>query len=315
MRFPKSAECDPLGAGPAVSGRLDLNLLNVFIAVFETKSVSRAAERLAVAQPTVSYSLGRMREFFGDSLFTRTNYGVTPTAFAENLYRPFAEALRGIESTIEESRSFVPSRTARTFRVAMSDLGCTYFLPPLLSALEAKAPQARMEVVQVPLPEVVDGLASGRIDAAVGNLPFAPGLTRSTLLFREHYVCLLASSHPRICEQVSVEQFMAERHVLVTSPASGHLGIENCLREKGLHRDVALWVPQFSALPALIPGSELLVILPSRVARTFESFGCMRSLPLPLPLPDFEVCVHWHARHASDEGVAWLCSLIEKAVA
>ncbi|MBN3736956.1 LysR family transcriptional regulator, partial [Burkholderia sp. Tr-20390] len=58
---------------------LDLNLLKTFRAVYEERHVGRAALRLGVTQPSVSYALGRLRLMFRDALFVRTGTGVEPT--------------------------------------------------------------------------------------------------------------------------------------------------------------------------------------------------------------------------------------------
>jgi DNA-binding transcriptional LysR family regulator len=57
----------------------DLNLIRTFVAIYETQSVSGAAKRLNITQPSVSYSLTRLRDLLHDPLFTRTRDGMVPT--------------------------------------------------------------------------------------------------------------------------------------------------------------------------------------------------------------------------------------------
>src|SRR5712671_4611110 len=64
---------------------LDFNLLVVFDAVMQDRSVTRAATRLNVAQPTVSHALTRLRSALKDDLFIRTPEGMAPTPKAEIL--------------------------------------------------------------------------------------------------------------------------------------------------------------------------------------------------------------------------------------
>lgn len=290
---------------PLQPSQFDLNLVRLYVAVHETRSVTRAAEQLSVTQPTVSYGLGRLRRFLGDPLLIRGPHGMSPSPMGEQVYRQFRDALTHIDATLQASQSFDPRRSHRVFRVAMSDLGGLCFLPPLLAHLQEKAPKANLELVQVPVRELVDDLASGKIDAAVGNLPLAhPGM-RSALLFPEHYVCLLSKNHSRITDRLSVQAYVAERHVLVSSPFSVHQHIDELLAERGIERKVAVRIPQFTILPTLISQSDLLVTLPSRVANVFKTFGGLQSFNLPMPLPDFELRVHWHARHDSSPAEAW----------
>jgi DNA-binding transcriptional LysR family regulator len=61
---------------------LDLNLLRVFDAVMEERSVLRASQKVFLSQSAVSHSLARLREMLDDELFIRTNAGMQPTARA-----------------------------------------------------------------------------------------------------------------------------------------------------------------------------------------------------------------------------------------
>src|SRR3546814_6550467 len=87
----------------------------------------------------------------------------------------------------------------------MSDIGGLCFLPPLVAHLRRAAPQASLEVLQVPVDTLIEHLASGKIDAAVGNLPMLHEKLRNQLLFREHYVCLMAHDHAAIAAGRSEE--------------------------------------------------------------------------------------------------------------
>ena len=141
--------------------RIDLNLLRLCTTLLETRNVTLAAERLGVTQPTLSYGLAKLRKRFNDRLFLRGPQGMLPTPLGEQLAREFAQALGQIDRAVESAQHFEPSDTHRRFRVAMSDIGGLYFVPPLLMQLQQEAPFAELEVKQVTLDQVVDGLASG----------------------------------------------------------------------------------------------------------------------------------------------------------
>ena len=75
---------------------LDLNLLKTLDALLETRSVTAAAARLSLTQPTVSGMLARLREAFDDPLFVRAQRGIMPTPRAEALAAPLRHALHNI---------------------------------------------------------------------------------------------------------------------------------------------------------------------------------------------------------------------------
>jgi DNA-binding transcriptional LysR family regulator len=283
---------------------LDLNLVRVFVAIFETRSVTQAAARLDLTQPTVSHALGKLRDAYGDRLFIRGAKGLSPTALSEQLFQPLSASLATIESTLDQQQ-FDPPRSTRRFCFAMSDIGALYFMPPLLRRFQLVAPRIQTDIVE--LSESLSGdLSTGRVDFAIGNLPGLAATTRSQLLFREHHVCLLSSAHPSIAETMTIDQFAAARHILVASAASRHQFIEGVLSQQGISRNVAARVPQFTILPQLLAQSDLLVTLPSRVANLYVAQGGLKAVPLPVHLPDFEIRVHWHTRQDASPAHRWM---------
>ncbi|WP_038203039.1 LysR family transcriptional regulator [Xenophilus azovorans] len=290
---------------PPDASRLDLNLVRVFVAIYETRSVTLAGDRLDLTQPTVSHALARLRTGYADRLFTRGAAGLVPTALCEQLYPTLKDALMRIEATLEETRSFDAAHSTRRFRIAMSDIGALYFTPPLLKRLQALAPHIQVDIAQ-PTPALPEDLTTGAVDLAVGNMPELLPSTRTLPLFEEHYVCLMARNHPTIGRSMSVEDFARARHVQVNSPASGHTLIDGILAGQGIVRNVVARVPQFSVLPYLVADTDLLVVLPVRVARLFVARGGMKALPIPASIPHFEVRMHWTARHQDNPAHRWM---------
>ncbi len=297
---------------PSVARRLDLNLVRVFVAIYETGSVTAASERLFITQPTVSYGLAKLRETLNDPLFVKARGGMEPTPCARQTYERFAQALLEINGAVEETHTFVPERSDRRFRVAMSDIGELIFLPPLLQRLHALAPQVELEVVETKVEEAPGWLAAGKVDAAVGNLPSICAVTRNAHLFDEHYVCLMRRKHRAGKAALTRAAFVAARHAIVSSSFFGHNQIEDQLRQLGVK--VALQIPHFTILPNLIAASDLVVVLPSRVAALFAAHGGLQTAPVPIELPSIEVRLHWHQRHEGHAAQRWFLGVLAEAL-
>ncbi|MHC5349490.1 LysR family transcriptional regulator [Pseudomonas sp. A46] len=291
--------------------RIDLNLIRTFVVLYEVRSVTLAAERLFVTQPSVSHALGRLRELFEDTLFTRSREGVQPTFVAEQLYDTLREALTRIEGAVQGVRQFEPATTERRFRIALSDLGEMGFLPLILERLNREAPRAEVEVLPLQVDQVGDWLASGKVDAAICRPP-VPG-SRSQALIREHYVCLLSEDHPRIGTRLDLPTYLGERHVEVTR-SSGHGSAEDVLKAMKLERRIALRVPHFSVLPKILPGTELLSVLPAQIACMFAAEGGLKVLELPFEVPAFEVSLHWRASSEKSAALEWFRRTIAEAI-
>lgn len=81
--------------------KLDLNLLKALDALLDERSVTRAADRLALTQPAVTGMLNRLRESFDDPLFVRAQRGIVPTLRAEQLAMPVKQLLADVEGMLQ----------------------------------------------------------------------------------------------------------------------------------------------------------------------------------------------------------------------
>jgi DNA-binding transcriptional LysR family regulator len=284
---------------------IDLNLLRAFDAVLQEKSVTGAAARLRLTQPAVSNALSRLRALFGDPLFVRTPSGMDATPFARELGEPVRQALALLESALAHGPGFDPAVSTRAFRFYMSDLGQIEFLPPLIEHVQKVAPGVRLEAVALEVEDIGDALAAGTLDLAVGFLPGLGPPVRRKPLFRDPYVCLMRAGHPRAGKALTRKAFVEASHALV-SYRGGHRVIEEALERAGLARRIALRVPHFTVVPMVLERTDLILILPRRVARVYERRGEFKSLPPPVPIPPADVGVHWHERFDADPGNRWL---------
>jgi DNA-binding transcriptional LysR family regulator len=291
----------------------DLNLIKTFIAIYETRSVSAAAKRLNITQPSVSYSLNRLRDLLRDPLFSRTRDGMVPTFNATQLFTAFKSGLETIEAAISSTREFNPRASVRVFRLALSDVGELHFLPILVRELQQIAPSVGLEIVQIDTEKISEWLQTGTVDAAVGNLQFIGGQVRRRTLFTESYTCLLSASHPTIRDTLTLDDFVSANHVVV-APFTGHHLVEDVMSEMGLSRKIMLRVPHFTSLAPVIASSDLLLTLPSRIGQAFATDGRMRVLPLPFAIPSFDVNLYWFP-HAEDAAAhQWFCEAIARAL-
>jgi DNA-binding transcriptional LysR family regulator len=228
-----------------------------------------------------------------------------PTAAAERLYEQVNVALSTIEGTLEAQQPFDASTSIRRFRIATSDIGGLFFIPPLLRRFQSVAPRLQSEFVQLSETVMLD-LATGALDLALGNLPDLHEHTREAHIFTERYVCLVAADNPIATGKFGLNEFLQARHVMVSAALSGHALVEEALSLRGIRRNIGALVPHFSVLPGVVEDSDLLVILPARVANLFASQRKLKVLEIPVSLPNFEVRVHWHARAESSHAHKWL---------
>ncbi|WP_261644156.1 LysR family transcriptional regulator [Erwinia mallotivora] len=290
---------------------LDLNLVRVFTAIYETRSVSGAAQRLFITQPSASYALARLRRETNDELFKRSRNGMEPTPNAMQLYKVFKKSLTGIEKAVAETRTFAPETSRHKFRLALSDLGELLLLPHLVAHLRQMAPGVQLEVIPVEMQKLEEWLLTGRIDAAICNRNESVLSARRELMMHQRYVCLLNIHHPRIGQQLSLDEYMHEQHVVV-SATSGYGLVEDRLKEFGLEREVVVEVPHFAALGELIASSELLVTLPYNAAAIYVQRGNGRVLELPFQVADSEVFLYSHTEIGDITAKSWFFNILRQ---
>ena len=133
---------------------VDLNLLRVFQAIVEERSLTRAGQRLALSQPAISYSLGRLRTLFDDPLFIRTRAGMQPTPIALELSSIVARALDTVREALRYAEHFDPAVSSRTFRLSLSVAGELAYLPPICEALHQQAPRVKLRIEPLPVEEI-----------------------------------------------------------------------------------------------------------------------------------------------------------------
>ncbi|WP_218510059.1 LysR family transcriptional regulator [Variovorax sp. dw_308] len=294
---------------------IDLNLLVVFNQLLMERRVSGAADTLGLTQPAVSNALARLRKLLGDELFLRTPGGMVPTPRAQLLAQPVADALALLHGAMNQRISFDPATSQRSFNIGMSDIGEIYFLPTLMDALKAQAPQVRISTVRNSAVNLSDAMSAGQVDLALGLLPQLKAGFLQRRLFPQGYVCVFRKSHALDFgsdgkRRITLAEFAAADHVVVEAAGTGHGRVEDALQRRGIQRTVRLRVPHFVAVGHILAGTDMIATLPQRLAeKIVEPFG-LTWVKHPAPLPDTAITLFWHARYHQDPANQWLREVI-----
>jgi len=281
--------------------------LQFFDLLYRSASVTRAAEELGVSQPTVSIWLARLRQAFGDPLFVRTPNGMQPTPRADALIETVRSVLDGLRRLAQIDKPFDPSTEERTFRIFMTDASHVTLLPRLFTHVRALAPRVKLEAVGISVDMAAD-LESGSADLALGFIPGLDAGFYQQALYRQDWICLTNALHPRIKKKLTLAQYGRESHVGIVG-GTGQRLLEASIKENQLTRDVALKLPGFLGLPAIVATTDLIATLPRHIGETLARSAGLRVHPCPIPIPPFVVKQHWHARFHHDPANMWLRSV------
>jgi len=287
----------------------DLNLLVVFESLMETRSVSRASERMGLSQSSLSHALAKMRRSFDDPMFLRIKNEMVPTPRALSIAPAVKDVLALARGEIFQHRSFAPERSSRTFTLCMTDVAQMTYLPSIVSELRRRAPEVRIKTVSPIFEKLEEGLESGLVDLAIGYFPDMrrAGVFQQRLLRTKGFACVACAANPHIGSHgLSLAAFSSAPQVAVRTEGRSQELVEQAMEELGVTRNVVLTVPHFLALIGLIPRTDLLAILPMEVADGIRAIGGIMIHPLPFPSPRIDLVQVWHERNQRDAAHQWL---------
>lgn len=287
--------------------QLDLNLLKALDALLDERNVTRAAARLNLTQPAMSGMLTRLRESFGDPLLVRVQRGVAPTPRALALAQPVKQVLADIGALLQ-APAFDPASAQMTLSIAATDYALRAIAVPFLLALRPLAPSIRVALLPLVNEQLQGQLEQGTVDLALSTPEStAPDLHARTL-FDERYVCVMRSRHAAAQSALSLDQFCALDHALVSYAGGSFEGVtDDALARLGRQRRVMLSVKSFLLLPDILRASDLVAVAPRRLVEDLDGLVLLEP---PLDIPGFTKVLAWHERTHRDPGHRWLRDLL-----
>jgi DNA-binding transcriptional LysR family regulator len=314
-------------------GRIDLNLIKVFDAVYEDRNLLRAGKRLNLSQSAVSHALTRLRDVVGDELFVRTAKGMVPTARAMAMADDLRDSLRRIEATLGVE-PFDPLQSTRRFMIAANDHLTVVLVAELSRLMATEAPRIDLVVRPSTRIDLAEQIDVGRIDLALGIFAQVPPRLISRILMTQGELIVMRKGHPATRRKLTLQDLA--RYPLVTVSVGGQEegAVGGFILERGLARQAEMFdrhaleealagigtapryrttVPHSLAIPALLRGSDMLSIMPSSLARNLAMGGdlLMREPPYPAALSTTRGV--WHSRNDHDPAHVWLRECVARA--
>lgn len=284
----------------------DLNLIRVFLTVAQYRNVTEASRRLHLTQSSVSHALARLRAVCKDPLFVRSRGGMVPTAVALAMVEPLEQALKAVRQTLHGASPFEAAQSDRQFRLLMTDVGQSTYLPPLLGYLSTHAPHVSIQVLHLPMDAYQSAFLKGEADLAIGYLPTLYSGFHRHKLFAVPQVCMLREGHPNIQGSISLEQYLNATHMVVEPFGRGPGVVEKALNKARLQRKIAVRLPNLFAAPLIVRQTNHVMTVPAHTHFLHEGLQGVQVLPLPLKVEIMDIEMLWHERTHHDSGNRWL---------
>ncbi len=286
---------------------VDLNLLPVFEAVYEERSLSRGAARLAMTQPAVSHALTRLRSVFEDPLFIRQSRGVAPTPVADVIYARLRGALTSVRDAVTESRGFEAKTSRRDFFVAIPHPLGPLMAVRLRQRLAVAAPNVKVEFSTRSRPiELERGLQDGRFDVAVDWLPPRGDQWSEQTAFDDGLVAMARRGHPMRAQRALPKLLAAAEFVSLRRRSENESAMPALEEWHRMKLRVALEVSEFVEVLLVASQSDLIGPVPfsmERMAREMFGLRALNPIPRTAPIP---IKLVWHRRRDADPAHAFL---------
>jgi DNA-binding transcriptional LysR family regulator len=300
--------------------RFDLNLLVALDALLTERNVTRAAERVFIAQPAMSRALARLRRHFDDPLLVRVGRELRLTPVAEALVEPVRAALLQVQTALGTRPAFDPASSKRVFSLMVPDFVAPLLMPRVLQNLmsESDTVHVRLENWSSNGPE---RLVNGELDLFVsldtprvlGLREFPDSLGRARLA-PIRWVCAGASDHPAMRRPLTRAEFVKLPQVYVWPPGDTLPVVEVIRRQLGVELDLRVVTDNVLGVAFLLPGTRLVAILPEPLAKLLASFLAIRYVALPSGLlQERHIELFWHRRNEPDPGHAWFRELVRRS--
>lgn len=304
---------------------VDLNLLRVFDTLFQSRSVTRTAQRMNVTQSAISHALGRLRGALGDELFVRGPGGLEPTARAIEIAPGIRDGLTRLRGALS-SPTFDPAAAQRSFTIAAGTYACAMLAPSLAVTARAEAPGVSFRIMPVSS-DAVGALDRGEVDLALGVFPEVPSRLVAEPLFEESMVWIAAATNP-LTRGVADEATLARQPRVGIAPArlpeaSGVEVNERTMLQRVLPDPIA-WLKHAAADPfvtvynseaaiAIVARSDAIALVPRRSLADRHGPANVAILNTGEALPPITLAMLWHRKQREDQGLAWLRAMLLRA--
>lgn len=266
--------------------RVDLNLYPLFMAIYQHKSISQAANQLCISQSAASHALQRLREQLQDDLFVRVGQKMQPTPIASAIYPDILKSLASLSGV--QTRQALQANQLSQLNCAIHDEVEAFVLPKIYQHFAKLNPNIHIESFKLQRKQLIRDIESQQIDFAID---FGPNLHRGLNfhgLFEDEFV---------VCSQLpelSLDDYKRATHIGVSSRRSGILLEDVLLQAQQIQRQVIMRCQHYrSALQIVALQANCMLTLPQNTLSAIQLPAHVYLHRLPIALPSIEIGMYY----------------------
>ncbi|NRF31715.1 LysR family transcriptional regulator [Vibrio coralliilyticus] len=293
---------------------IDLNLLVAFQALYNTQSVSLAAQQCYVSQSAMSHTLQRLRALFDDPLFERIGTRMEPTQRSHDMAPVVHNLLASIKNDLLTKQHFVPQEYSGTWKIGLTDYAEQLFAAPLYDAIKRHSPLSQISFYNVNRSNYQDIADSEHLDMVIGSITNHGSRYLSQRLYTEQHLCLYDPQCFEVELPMTLEQFVSVEHALVSPDGNLQTQVDERLAKLGLQRRVGVASRNFLTIRRLLIGRKLICIVPKRFAEMEMYSHSLQAVEPPIEVPDFEIKMLFLKALNSDEKNTWVRHVVAETI-
>ncbi len=245
---------------------MELRHLRYFLAVAEEGNITRAAERLHIAQPPLSRQIQQLEDLLGVTLFVRGARPLQLTEAGHHLYKHGMQLIQQSKALVATTRQV--GKVEAKFTMAF--VGSTLYglLPEVARRFKAVHPNVDFSLVEMPTMEQIRALNEGEIDVGIGRIRHEDSNVRRILLREEPLIAAVPVSHRLAAtESVSLAELVSENIILFPKnprPSFADLVLE-AFHDRGLEPDRTMEAREVQVSLGLVAAGMGVTIAPKSV--------------------------------------------------
>jgi DNA-binding transcriptional LysR family regulator len=250
---------------------MEISHLRTLVAVLETSSVTRAAERVGLSPGAVSQQLHTLGSNLAAELFVRSGKRIVPTAAALRLGEHARSILQQVEIIRQEFVNDAAEDT-RPFHFATGATSLIYRLAPVLRLLRKRFPRTEIHITVAATEEIVDGLQARRFDLGLISLPVSEERVRILPLYEEELLGLRPAMGRTRMTTVRPADLANAPFLLYPKRSNMRAAIDGFFRELGIDPPVLMEADDTEAIKRLVEAQFGYSILPEFALRRHSRF-------------------------------------------
>ena len=301
---------------------LNLNLIPILYELLHCASVSETARRLHLTQSAVSGSLGQLRILFKDELLVRSGRTMVLTEKAHRLTAEVAQIVRLTDQMVS-GNAFDPGKAESRFRIATADYVAAMVTNKLSRKLSRIAPSVSVSMLPTPgtsgkelrfgsldliiCPTRHANLLACGIDHLDPDFCFEP-------LMRDHLVAIRARQAGNGSGTMDLEEYLSRSHVMYCRTDGTPTVEQEALAEQGLVQKTKYYIPYFTLIPEIVQGSDLLGVVPRRLAEHHRAWFDIEIFAIPYFIPPLDVAMIWHKNRSDHQDLTWMRAILREVM-